>query len=110
MSKRIRGFRPSRDQCRSELVNPYAETTWRAQGGFLRGGTNGSNPSPSSGESASRAILPSHGEKPAFRAGVRARQCTAVSRDGYRAVHGADRREYLCWAKFQYRGVDAAVA
>jgi len=25
-------------------------------------------------------------------------------------VHGADRREYLCRAKFQYRGVDAAVA
>ena len=58
----------------------------------------------------SRAILPSHGKKPAFRAGVRARQCTAVSRDGYRAVHGADRREYLCRANFQYRGVDAAVA
>jgi hypothetical protein len=54
--------------------------------------------------------LPSHGKKPAFRAGVRARQCTAVSRDGYRAVHGADRREYLCPAKFQYRGVDQAVA
>ena len=37
-------------------------------------------------------------------------RCSAVSRDQYRAVHGADRREYLCWAKFQYRGVDAAVA
>ena len=37
-------------------------------------------------------------------------RCSAVSRDGYRAVHGADRREYLCRAKFQYRGVDAAVA
>ena len=37
-------------------------------------------------------------------------RCSAVSRDGYRAVHGATRREYLCRAKFQYRGVDAAVA
>jgi len=58
----------------------------------------------------SRAILPSHGEKPAFRAGVWAGRCSAVSRDGYRAVHGVDRQEYLCRAKFQYRGVDAAVA
>jgi hypothetical protein len=41
---------------------------------FPVSGTNGSNPSSSSGESASRAILPSHGEKPAFRAGVWARQ------------------------------------
>ena len=38
------------------------------------GGTDGSNPPTSSGESASRGILRSHGEKPAFRAGVRARQ------------------------------------
>jgi hypothetical protein len=37
-------------------------------------------------------------------------RCSAVSRDGYRAMHGADRREYLCRAKFQYRGVDEAVA
>src|SRR6516162_10912559 len=37
-------------------------------------------------------------------------RCSVVSRDGYRAVHGADRREYLCWAKFQYRSVDEAVA
>jgi len=37
-------------------------------------------------------------------------RCSAVSRDGYRAMHGADRREYLCRANFQYRGVDAAVA
>jgi len=37
-------------------------------------------------------------------------RCSAVSRDGYRAVHGADRREYLCRAKFQYRSVDEAVA
>ena len=29
-------------------------------------------------------------------------RCGAVSRDGYRAVRGADRREYLCRAKFQY--------
>ena len=32
-------------------------------------GTDGSNPVPSSGESASRGILPSHGEKPAFSRG-----------------------------------------
>jgi hypothetical protein len=56
-------FRPSRNQCRSELVNPYAETTWRAQGEFLRGGTNSSSPSPSGGESIwnsiwARAALP----------------------------------------------------
>ena len=37
-------------------------------------------------------------------------RCSAVSRDGYHAVHGADRREYLCRAKFQYRSVDEAVA
>ena len=37
-------------------------------------------------------------------------RCSAVSRDGYRAVHGAGRREYLCQANFQYRGVDEAVA
>ena len=58
----------------------------------------------------SRAILPSHGEKPAFRAGVWAGRCSAVSRDEYRAVHGADRRKCLCRAKFQYRGVGEAVA
>ena len=79
-------------------------------GRLFLGGTDGSNPVPSSGGSTSRGILPSHGKKPAFRAGERARQCTAVSRDGYRAVHGADRREYLCRAKFQYRGADEAVA
>jgi hypothetical protein len=33
-------FRPSRDQCLYELVEPCAETTWRAPGEFLRGGTN----------------------------------------------------------------------
>jgi hypothetical protein len=38
--------------------SPYAETTWRAQGEFLRGGTNGSNPSPSSGESVANRFLP----------------------------------------------------
>jgi hypothetical protein len=88
------------------MVGPGASLDGRL---FL-GGTDGSNPAPSSGESMSRAILPSHGEKAAFRAGDRPRRCSAVSRDGYRAVHGADRREYLCQAKFQYRGVDAAVA
>ena len=49
---RIRTFRPSRDQCLSELAEPCAETTWRARGEFLRRGTNSSNPSPSTGESA----------------------------------------------------------
>ena len=50
-----------------------------------------SNPVPSSGESTSRAILPSHGEKPAFRAGVRARQ---VQRGQQRRVsRGAWRRQ-----------------
>jgi hypothetical protein len=32
---RIRTFRPSPDQCLSELVEPCAETTWRARGEFL---------------------------------------------------------------------------
>jgi hypothetical protein len=32
-----------------------AETKWRAQGEFLRGGTDGSNPLPSSGESAANS-------------------------------------------------------
>jgi hypothetical protein len=49
---RIRTFRPPRDQCLSELVEPCAETAWRARTEFLRGGTNSSNPSPSSGELA----------------------------------------------------------
>ena len=54
-------------------------------------GTESSNPFPSSGESTSRAILPSHGEKPAFRAGVRARQ---VQRGQQRRVsRGAWRRQ-----------------
>src|ERR1700746_2708439 len=44
---RIRTFRSSRDQCLSELVEPCEETTWRARTKFLRGGTKGSNPSPS---------------------------------------------------------------
>ena len=35
---------------------------------------------------------------------------SAVNRDGYHAVHGANGREYLPRAKFQYRGVDEAVA
>jgi len=48
----------------------------------LKSGTTSSNPLPSSGESTSRGILSSHGEKPAFRAGVRARQ---VQRDFERA-------------------------
>jgi hypothetical protein len=54
--------------------------------------------------------LPSHGEKPAFRAGVRARQVQRGQQRRYRAMHGADMREYLCRAKFQYGGVDEAVA
>src|SRR6516162_9955733 len=53
-------------------------------------GTGSSNPLPSSGESASRGILPPHGEKPAFRAGVWARQ---VQRGQQRRVsRGAWRR------------------
>jgi hypothetical protein len=46
-------FRPFRDQCLYELVEPCAETTWRARGAFLRGGTNSSNPAPSAAESVS---------------------------------------------------------
>src|SRR5215472_14620101 len=49
----IASFRPFRDQCLSELVEPWAETTWRARTEFLRGGTNSSSPSPSSDESVS---------------------------------------------------------
>jgi hypothetical protein len=52
-------FRPSRDQCLYELVEPCAETTWRARGAFLRGGTNGSNPARSSAESANLRSLSS---------------------------------------------------
>ena len=52
----------------------------------LGGGTGGSNHLCSSGESTSRGILPSHGEKPAFRAGVgpagaSARQQLGATRD-----------------------------
>src|SRR6516164_2813236 len=58
---------------------------------FHKSGTDGSNPVPSSSESASRGILPSHGEKPAFRAGVWARQ---VQRGQQRRVsRGAWRRQ-----------------
>jgi hypothetical protein len=63
---RIRTFRSSPDQCLSELVEPCAETTWRARGEFLRGGTVSSNPSPSSGESVSRPKPLSYVENPGF--------------------------------------------
>ena len=54
-------------------------------------GTDGSNPVPSSGQSASRGILPSHDEKPALCAGMRARQ---VQRGQQRRVsRGAWRRQ-----------------
>ena len=48
---RIRTFRPSPDQSPSELVEPCAETTWRAHGEFLLAGPIVRNPSPSSRES-----------------------------------------------------------
>ena len=54
----MRAFRPPRDQCLSELVQPCAETTWRARGEFLCGGTNSSNPSSSSGESTANPFEP----------------------------------------------------
>jgi hypothetical protein len=50
-------FRPSRDQCLYELVALCAETTRRARGAFSRGGTNGSNLSPSRKESANHRLL-----------------------------------------------------
>jgi len=60
-------------------------------GRLFLGGTDGSNPVPSSGQSASRGILPSHGEKPAFRAGVWAWQ---VQRGQQRRLsRGAWRRQ-----------------
>jgi hypothetical protein len=46
------------DQCLSELVEPSAETTWRARGEVLSGGTNSSNPSPSSGDSGANLTPP----------------------------------------------------
>jgi hypothetical protein len=49
-------FVPLWDQCLSELVEPCAETTWRARGEFLRSGTVGSNPAPSSAESAANSF------------------------------------------------------
>jgi hypothetical protein len=58
--------------------------TWRAPGEFLRGGTNSSNPSPSSGESVSREISPSHVEKPGF-----SRRCAGWSRQ-----RGRERRAW----------------
>ena len=72
--------------------------------------TGSSNPSPSSGESRSRAILPSHGEKPAFRAGVRARR---VQRCQQRRVScGVWRRPagISLSGQISVRGVDALVA
>ena len=109
------GFEPSvprreRNDSRSGTGTVTEATKVHLEAVAYLPGTDGSNPGPSSGESTSRAILPSHGEKPAFRAGVRARQVQRgqqrrVSHDAWR-----DRREYLCRAQFQYRGVDEAVA
>ena len=66
---------PSGPRPRRLLAGPWARRRFlRKRPEYPVSGTNGSNPSSSSGESASRAILPSHGEKPAFRAGVWARQ------------------------------------
>ena len=45
-----------------------------AQQSLCSSGTDGSNPVSSSSESASRGSSPSHGEKPAFRAGVRGQE------------------------------------
>ena len=59
----MRTFRPPRDQCLSELVEPCAEATWRARGEFLRGGTNSSNPSPSSGESVANSVIAKAGPR-----------------------------------------------
>ena len=90
------GRGPAADHCRLErrpvlndplqLIGP-GSPFGNSRETFRKSGTDGSNPLPSSGESASRGILPSHGEKPAFRAGVRARQVQRgqqrrVSRDG----------------------------
>ena len=78
---------------------------------FHWSGTDGSNPVRSSGESPRLArFCPPTATSRLFARVCGPDRCSAVSRDGYRAVHGADRREYLCRAKFQYRGVDAAVA
>ena len=69
---RMRTFDRSRDLCLSKLVYPCAETIWPARGEFLLGGTDGSNPVPSSKQSVSREISPSCIEKPAVAAGARA--------------------------------------
>ena len=84
------GILASLKECRTNLIgaislgrNQFPEG---AKTRFIAPRTGSSNPLPSSGESASRAILPSHGEKPAFRAGVgpagaSARQQLGATRD-----------------------------
>src|SRR6516164_689325 len=52
-----------------QLIGP-ASLVGNSRETFHKSGTDGSNPVPSSGESTFRAILPFHGKKPAFRAGV----------------------------------------
>jgi len=99
---RVKGLSAVADErCRTDKLDGVIkrrlsrETTMVGRGASLDGclffgGTDGSNPVPSSGESTSRAILPSHDEKPAVRAGVRARQ---VQRGQQRRVsRGAWRR------------------
>jgi hypothetical protein len=67
------------------------------------GGTKGSNPSPSSGESVSRGTLSSWVKNPGFRAGFLA-AFSARSAESRRArQYRTNLRQYLCRAIFQYR-------
>ena len=72
------------------------------EGRVFLGGTDGSNTVPSSGESTSRAILASHGEKPAFRAGVWARQ---VQRGKCNRPGGWVRSRTVSWETLQVQRV-----
>jgi hypothetical protein len=104
-------FRPSRDQCLSELAEPCAQTTWRApEGSFSVAGPMVRIPSPPAESPRLAGFCPPKARSRLFARVCGPSRCSPVSRDGYRAVHGADRREYLCRANFQYRGADAAVA
>ena len=74
-------------------------------GRLFFGGTDGSNPVPTSGESVSQRELAWQGRE----AGLFAQMCgpcqaTESAETGMAGRHRTTGDECLCWAKFQYRG------
>src|SRR5215831_21019465 len=73
---------------------------------FPKSGTDGSNPVPSSGQSGSREISPSGVKEPVFPWVCGAEQAARSGETGVARPYGANGRECLCWAKFQYRSME----